>query len=393
MTDHKININKLGVMLLLFGTIVLENGSIPMRIIKVLIIGLAIIISVRRHYVTKSTYIKWLCLFSAYACMTTFWAIDRNTAKEMSMTLLLNLICLWAYVQFLNKKNQYVKLSYKLMTFLPIIALIAVIVEYGIGALTGLRELEGAQSALHNALGLRAAFAICLTIALKNTNSKKYNSFLEKVLIVLNLFIIALSGSRKAILYLLIPLLIYYVLKSKNPIKIIRNIILAICAVIVACILVMRIPYLYDMIGEGLQTMIAGLLGNETDASTSARLRLINWGIKVFKERPFFGYGLENFKMLHLFQFGALYVADNNYVELLVDQGLIGLLLYYAFHIWLVISFIKMISKNRNNVFLIMLFGMEIATIICDYGVLSYRNMYLQILFCTMTIVLQNLKK
>lgn len=209
----------------------------------------------------------------------------------------------------------------------------------------------------------------------------------------MNLLVVALSGSRKAIIYLAIPLFVFYVLKSRNPIKIIKSVLFAVCAAIIVYVALMKVPVLYDMIGEGLQTMIAGLKGNESDASTSARVRITSWGFEVFKERPFLGHGLENFKILHLYRFGQMYIADNNYIELLVDQGMVGLLLYYSFHVWLIKNFVSVIKKNKNNRFLIMLFGMEIATIVCDYGVVSYRSMYIQILICTMAIALQNVKQ
>lgn len=392
-TEQKINISKFGILLFLFGMIILENGSATMKVVKILVFWLAVIVAVRRHYIAKSTYIVWLSLYSAYACMTTLWAVDNKTAAAMSQTVVLNLLCIWAYVQFVNKKDQYIKLSCKAMTVLPIIAFITVVAEHGIGALVSLRNLEGEQSSLHNAIGLHAAYAICLIIALRSESENyKYNAG-SKLLIVMNLLVVALSGSRKAIVYLIIPIFVYCVLRSRNPAKLIWNTFLAISAVGILYVVLMKVPTLYNMIGEGLQTMIAGLKGNESDASTSARVRITSWGFEVFKERPFLGHGLENFKILHLYRFGQMYIADNNYIELLVDQGMVGLLLYYSFHVWLIKNFVSVIKKNKNNRFLIMLFGMEIATIVCDYGVVSYRSMYIQILICTMAIALQNVKQ
>lgn len=392
-TEQKINISKFGILLFLFGMIILENGSATMKVVKILVFGLAVIVAVRRHYIANSTYIVWLSLYSAYACMTTLWAVDNKTAAAMSQTLVLNLLCLWAYVQFINKKDRYIKLSCKAMTVFPIIAFITIAAEHGMSTLTSIRNLEGEQSSLHNAIGLHAAFAICLIIALKDKGENYKYDFFEKTLVSMNLLVVALSGSRKAIIYLAIPLFVFSALKSRNPIKIIKSVLFAVCAAIIVYVALMKVPALYNMIGEGLQTMIAGLKGNESDASTSARVRIISWGFEVFKERPFWGHGLENFKILHLYRFGQMYIADNNYIELLVDQGMVGLLLYYSFHVWLIKNFISVIKKNKNNRFLIMLFGMEIATIVCDYGVVSYRSMYLQILICTMAIALQNVKQ
>lgn len=389
--EKKISVNQLGIILFLFGTIVFENGSLIMKIMKIFIVGLAVIVTYRRCYILKNTYILWLVLYSMYACMTTFWAIDTKTAETMSQTIILNLLCLWAYAQFVNKKDQYIKLSCRLMTVLPIIAFAVVVAEHGADALVGLRTLEGEQTSLHNAIGKDAAFAICLIIALREKNENY--KWKTKLLIALNLVIVALSGSRKAIIYLVIPIFAFLILRSRNPAKFVRNIFLTIFAVIIMYVAFMKIPVLYNMVGESLQTMIVGLRGGETDASTGARVRLVRWGMEVFRERPFFGHGLENYKILHLYRFGQMYIADNNYIELLVDQGIVGLILYYAFHVWLINKFIKTIKKNRNNRFLIMLFGMEMAIIVCDYGVVSYRSVYLQIIICIMSMTLENIKQ
>ena len=394
MAEQKVNINKCGILLFLFGTIVLENGSTLMKIIKFLGVGLAIIVVIRRHYISKSTYIWWLCLYNIYACMTILWAVDTKTAVTMSKTIVLNLLCLWAYVQFVNNKEQYIKLSCKVMTILPVVAFFNLVMEHGKIAFVSLRNLEGEQSALHNGLGLSAAFAICLIIALRNKKNENYKSLiLTTLIIIMNLLVVALSGSRKAIIYLVIPLIVFYILKSKNPIKFIRNALLVMCAVIIVYFLLIKVPFFYNNIGDGLQTMIAGLKGNETDASTMARLRITSWGFEMFKKKPFFGYGLENFKILNLNRFGKMYIADNNYIELLVDQGIVGLILYYLFHIHIIRNFVDVIKKNRGNDFLIMLLGIEISILVCDYGVVSYRNMYIQVLICTISMVLQNTKR
>lgn len=61
-----------------------------------------------------------------------------------------------------------------------------------------------------------------------------------------------------------------------------------------------------------------------SDLSGSGRLRIWANGLKLFEDNPFFGIGLYNFKYYNLLYFKDAHYMHNTYLEVLVENGLIG---------------------------------------------------------------------
>ena len=95
---------------------------------------------------------------------------------------------------------------------------------------------------------------------------------------------------------------------------------LAATAVVIVLFYVMRLPY-FGEIGE----RVTNLLSGEQDASDIERQQMIDLGIRLFKDKPIFGYGLDNYAALC---FRETY-SHHNYIELLVSGGVIALIMYY----------------------------------------------------------------
>ena len=123
-----------------------------------------------------------------------------------------------------------------------------------------------------------------------------------------------------------------------------------------------------------------------SDSSTITRLNLISRGMKFFKERPWTGYGLNNFYVLNHLLTGSLYYAHNNYVELLVDCGIIGTTLYYSLHVSTLIKAIKMHKEYSQKIGIFI--GILIAIIVCDYGIVSYYDIFTQALTLVTVLVI-----
>ena len=65
-----------------------------------------------------------------------------------------------------------------------------------------------------------------------------------------------------------------------------------------------------------------------TDESVAIRQNLVEVGLDLFKEHPVLGHGLGAFGRVS----GYGMFAHNNYVEVAINGGIVGLLLYYAVH-------------------------------------------------------------
>ncbi len=71
-----------------------------------------------------------------------------------------------------------------------------------------------------------------------------------------------------------------------------------------------------------------------SDSSYRKRVTLIQQGLRLWRGSPLLGNGLDSFRGLS----GQGTYAHNDYVELLSDLGLIGLLLFYAMHVKILIG-------------------------------------------------------
>lgn len=65
-------------------------------------------------------------------------------------------------------------------------------------------------------------------------------------------------------------------------------------------------------------------------------------GIKMFFERPLLGWGVGGFQQYSLINHGAYVYAHSNYVELLADFGIVGLLIYYSQYIYCIYNLFKL---------------------------------------------------
>lgn len=114
---------------------------------------------------------------------------------------------------------------------------------------------------------------------------------------------------------------------------------------------------MFSTINKRFQSYISGNL-NKSDVG---RKEMIRFGIDLFKQRPVFGYGLNNYR-----HFYNGYYSHNNFVELLACLGLVGFVLYYAMYFDPVVFFIrqwirKSITFCNEHKMLLFLLGVNLV--------------------------------
>ena len=374
-----IDVTNILIFLYICGAVVLDSGDNLMRLIKVLFVIPCFAYVVKSHKVYFDTYVKWMMCFAAFAGLSFFWALSISNAAYRYQTLVLNFICIYCLLVYIRKRADRINLILKTLLFAPIILEMRVVVSYGLLAFADTRNVDGIMSP--NGIGMRAGIAVVLGVYFFITEKK--HRILYLLSIALNAAIMVLSASRKAILFMLIPLLLYYIFSQKNSLKFLRNAMFAVMLVGVTYYGIMNISIVYDMVGYRIETMIYGMMGTgETDGSTSLRLMMIEWGLEWFKSKPWIGYGINNYMNLlgtMNTSFGTTGVyAHNNYIEMLVDLGLIGTAIYYFIYLKMLAKAVN-IGKRLAPLHLIMvcIFG---SIIVNEYGMVTYCDMYIQII-------------
>ncbi len=114
------------------------------------------------------------------------------------------------------------------------------------------------------------------------------------------------------------------------------------------------------------------------DSSFRTREEMIRQGIQLWKQSPLFGNGLDAFQGLS----GQGTYAHNNYVELLCDIGLVGVLLFYALYAQVLIraSRAPRLLGIYCGVFVLML-------LLADFGYVSYKSKQAVMILLLLTVI------
>lgn len=379
----KINLVNFLLVMYCFSIIVFDEGSIILKLIKIVFIFISVLVILKRGTLYVNSYMLWMIIFNLFCFLSLIWSLSHSHAIHNSKSVLLNNICLMAIMNLVLLDKRKIIIVLKTIFFSSLILGLRVALKYGVFVFaSGLRGgTNGVVSA--NTLGLTSAVAIVFGYYL--IQEKEYKYLIPYILgMIINILILILSASRKAIIFVVMPMAIYYVVKEKNLLKKINKVIFVLLSMYILFIFIMNNQYLYSVIGIRIETMLNGILGTgETDGSTSLRLKMIDWGIEWFRERPYLGYGINNYRYLlginknTSFGIKGAY-AHNNYIELLVDVGIIGLFLYYYIYINMLKKYLR--KKDELNLLQICMLGVLISILIIEYGIVSYYDKFLQLL-------------
>lgn len=350
------------------------------RIARILIVVTFLLEIVKKSGMRKvpSSYYKWSILFFLFSSSSWLWAASRATVTASISTQFYILIVNWILLYVLYRKPDFIFSMMNATIWGAFLHGVRVYSMHGVGVYFATRGGQAVQNA--NVLASVTSFAVIFTISLLVLNKTK-NRTLTIILGLINFLFALLTASKKIFVFIGVFVVLLYVLKSRKPAVVIRKMVISLLAVAAFAMLIFKVEFLYNLVGMRIETMIAGFLGSSTDASTSFRLRLIEWGMEWFSEKPYVGYGLDNFKYL----LGSTYntwagkvgvYAHNNYIELLVNFGLAGTLLYYSLYFSIIQNSWKW-RKQQNLVFVLAL-AMIVSLLVSEYGQVSYMNPFFQ---------------
>lgn len=291
-------------------------------------------------------------LFLIYMCVSTLWARNVSTAgKQLWTQVQLFALFFFTYSLMLTEGDteDYFNALYVSGYGLMIYALI----KYGgpVGYFNAIWDVGrvGGEITNENTFGkiFSDASIIAAYKAVMCGRKKHWISF------ALFAFFAFSSGSKKAILMIAAGivgiLILHYGIR-----KVYKALIGGGAAVGLGYIL-LRLP-MFSVAYNRLDSFLAG----SYDVSDQRRQNMISEGLRFFRERPIFGYGLNNFRVLY---FEDEY-SHNNFIEVMVSLGVIGLLLYYLMYLIPTVKTIGLIRAKDPRVRdcdLILLFMLAIS--------------------------------
>lgn len=322
--------------------------------------------------------LKWGMLFWGYYFLSMLWAYDKSDTLyyiNSCIQILGIFLCIPLIIKDKKNMNDILKLILIALVYSCIILLIRTPRDMwgtdNIGMVMGLHR---------NAIGIRLSigFLTCIYFIHLFKNQTKKRNIKIIVLILMSLLfatIALLTGSRKALVSLVLGFISFELINSKG-IKLIFKILVVVLICCLVGYIIFNNELLYSALGSRIEHMILTIQGanrlGQTDGSLLQRQYYIKQAQYLFSLNPLIGYGGNNF-ITYMREIGYSHIAysHNNFWELLSTLGILGFLLYYFMWIKLLFSYIKnyLTSKSIESLFFLIIITI---LLILDYGNVSY---------------------
>ena len=299
-------------------------------------------------------------LFTLFCAMSCLWAVNKDFAiSQMNTQWQLFLLFLFAYI--LMRETGDIEPYFQAIYFAGFAMLLFTIYRYGFSGfftqmIGGARM--GGEITNENTFGM--AFSQALIIAFYYYLKSKKKVHLASIAVFL---IFALSsGSKKALLMCIVGVIglsvFYYGFQ-----RIWKTILVAAVVAVVGYYL-LQLP-MFSVINDRFTSYLSG----ELSTSDLNRMRHIENGISLIKEKPFLGWGLQNYR----YASGRGTYSHNNFIEVFVSTGIIGFSLYYSLYIFagwkVVMHFLH--SREANMIVLLIL---TVINIVFGYGMVQFYS-------------------
>lgn len=334
--------------------------------------------------IANSAYLLWLLAWAGVTGASIIYSINRAYTLTALLTILARGLALYLIISRVSSIQQLV---YVLKLFVNVVFLNLLyiftrvdVTKLGVSRL-GVNTINSDVDWNSNSIGVVLAVAVAIILVL--LHYKQYrgkNKIVAGLQFVTYTIVVVLCGSRMAIMLMVaLPLLNY--LFSSNIRNTGKRLIIIILVLFGLYFLMMNIPQAYTVLGSRVERLIQSITGHDvTDISINSRHRLISLGIEWFKSSPIFGYGMYTYMALSSSYFTYAWYAHNNYIEVLVGTGIIGLLTYYWYYIYLIYK-----TRTKKMVFSEVIIPIMIVMLIGEYGSVSFKSFSFQFMLAIAT--------
>lgn len=379
---NTVKISELLIVLYLFNIIVIPNGTVISKVFKLTFALLAFFFLTLRNKLRWGPLFTWQTMFYLLAAASFFWAASKPYAIDGIKTMGINFICVFLFSQIIENRFDLQNFAMKCFAFIPLLILVRLLIDYQFTILSGLRDIATEE---HNLIGMYSGLGVVWCLYFYIQSKKKDIKWIAFGII--NIFIVIISMSRKSILYMLMPLLFTYLLSGSNRIRKIRRSLIIAAIVLAVLFLIFNVPVLYKYIGEGIESLLSFFISGAGDASAEGRQARVLFGIRMFRQKPILGWGIKSFN--YFFSIGRdtnQLVADNNFVDVAANLGVIGLIVYYSIYFVITKEYVK--KKDNYNLIYSIPMSILITMLIADYGVSSYIYIHCQTIIALICCVL-----
>ena len=362
-----------GLIYFLYSVFGLPNSVISTLRIGCIVFAILAVVINKRPIIKMYSFTKLYIFLITISFISSFYSV--NSEAISSTTYLFNVAVIGITFSFtLTSKAVIKRFLYMMATSGAIVFLVLasknlLYIDDRLG-----RTLTGGNL---NMFALYIMLTLIAAIMLFCMSEKKWEKVLLLVISTLDVYMLMLSGGRK---YILTPMIMCAVIMWINAKKISlqKRIIILLIAIVV-----IYFGWNFMMTNEVVYMSIGRRFENQEGAES--RLDLILYGLEYFLRSPFYGYGENAFEVLIYPDMGVSMYSHNNYVELLVNLGLIGFLPYYFVYFG---TIKKLYNKINNNKIFMVFFAFMVASLFLKTGIVAYNSASLWIEYFVISCIL-----
>lgn len=323
-STSRVGISHIFVALFIFSTVALPDGHPLVLTSRVLIVLYFFLGAISGKATVFNSFLFTSGFFFLLSSASLFWSVFPEISAARVYNICYNYVSLFALVNLISWKPERLEFC---ITWIVISALAGCAYAFFIQGATfqDTRQFEGVTASGQLALACAAGIAISIS---RLSSAQKGKYLLAIVLLFAALFF---TSGRRGLIIATSFILIFQFLKPRWSARHLSNTVGIGVGLIAVYIGIMNIPILYEYIGYRLDSFLKYVMSGEiSDASISGRDRLIELGSGWFMQSPYIGHGIDSFRALFSVNHGSWDTnADNNYIELATDLGIIGIASYY----------------------------------------------------------------
>jgi|LSQX01.3.fsa_nt_gb O-antigen ligase len=321
-------------------------------------------ILVSKKKIAISYVIFTQALFILVCTASYFIAMDKDNTFVIIKTLINLLFLVWAIIIHIDDYSQLHSML-KYIMYSGTISSVYILANPSFIENGRLGGILGDQ----NHIALLISFSFVFTVY--------YICFEKKYIYIpmggILFYCILLTGSRIALIFIVLSILLALMLKYKDDAKSMLNYVLIVIVTFSACYyLLFNVPQIYSVIGVRFQNLFDFVSGKGTnEGSIMTRLYYTNLGFQLFFKKPLLGYGAGNYSaILNQIADKETY-SHNNYTELLVGTGLLGTIAFYLTYILTIVGLYRYVKEKNPLGFLFL--SMIITVMIIGYAWVFYQ--------------------
>lgn len=324
------------------------------RLVGIMCVGLAVFAVVKNGvFRVPGVFLITFAVYLLWSLTTFFWTIDPEQSKVGLKTLGQLLVFAWLIWEFAAREREQTALlaAYVFGAYISI----ASILYYFILGIQSSWFRYSAHGFDPNEIGLILALGVPIAWRLALTEKRWWLALLYYLYVPLAFLAITLTASRTAFVVVLVAALyVLWTLSRAHWVSRLASLVIVLAA----------IGSLLFLVPEYSLERLSSLTSNVMEGRLNSREQIWSRGLSVFSENPLLGVGITGFRAgVEQYKTGG-FAPHNLFLSVLVEQGLIGLMLFLAVFMSAAFNVVRMPTlQSRMWIVLIVAWGLGVMTL------------------------------